>query len=275
VKNYWFLLFGIVFLFVGVSRVAAEGLPASIFTQADSSQADMGPVDESLSPDVKESSIVDVPVPDSQVPSAPSALTFLSSVANKQDMPSIGSGIVDTTFKDGFIDNSFISLSVDPNKQVEKPYVTNLAPDRIVIPKIQLDAKIIPSRARKVNVDGKVFDQWLAPDQKAAGWQTSSAPLGEAGNTVINGHHNEFGEVFKRLIDLESGDKIYVYSGDKKFEYVVANRLVLPERKVSLETRLMNARWIEHSDDERLTLVTCWPYVNNTHRLILVAVPVK
>ena len=34
-----------------------------------------------------------------------------------------------------------------------------------------------------------------------------------------------------------------------------------------------NGRWIQPSDDERLTLVTCWPADSNTHRLILVAVP--
>jgi LPXTG-site transpeptidase (sortase) family protein len=29
------------------------------------------------------------------------------------------------------------------------------------------------------------------------------------------------------------------------------------------------------STDERLTLITCWPYETNTHRLIIVALPEK
>ena len=36
-----------------------------------------------------------------------------------------------------------------------------------------------------------------------------------------------------------------------------------------------NAAWIMPSEDERLTLVTCWPYTSNTHRLIIVARPVE
>jgi sortase A len=42
---------------------------------------------------------------------------------------------------------------------------------------------------------------------------------------------------------------------------------------VSEEKRLENARWIGPFPDERLTLVTCWPYTNNTHRVIVIAKP--
>jgi sortase A len=38
--------------------------------------------------------------------------------------------------------------------------------------------------------------------------------------------------------------------------------------------RLENASWIAKTSDERLTLVTCWPYDTNTHRLVVVASPV-
>jgi hypothetical protein len=41
----------------------------------------------------------------------------------------------------------------------------------------------------------------------------------------------------------------------------------------SLEIRLDNGRWILPTEDERLTLVTCWPEDSNSHRLIIVAVP--
>jgi sortase A len=38
--------------------------------------------------------------------------------------------------------------------------------------------------------------------------------------------------------------------------------------------RLQNAQWIQPTTDERLTLVTCWPYNDNSHRLIIVARPI-
>jgi len=49
--------------------------------------------------------------------------------------------------------------------------------------------------------------------------------------------------------------------------------MILPERNEPVDTRLQNARWILPSADERLTLLTCWPYTTNTHRLIIVAIP--
>jgi sortase (surface protein transpeptidase) len=49
--------------------------------------------------------------------------------------------------------------------------------------------------------------------------------------------------------------------------------MILMERFVDTATRLNNARWLAHTEDVRLTLVTCWPKLSNTHRLILVARP--
>ena len=126
--------------------------------------------------------------------------------------------------------------------------------------------------------DGQTYElvQWEAPDEKAAGWHSNSAPLGEIGNTVLNGHHNVYGKVFGSLVYLQEGDFIQVYgSDDKWYTYVVANKMVVPERDVPLQQRMENAAWILPSDDERLTLITCWPQQTNTHRLIIVASPVN
>lgn len=148
-------------------------------------------------------------------------------------------------------------------------------PDRIEIPAIKLDAPVIAADHRYTEVEGATFGQWLAPSFFAAGWHPDSALPGEAGNTVINGHHNIDGEVFADLVDVVEGDAILVHAGERSFEYVVTNRMILPETFMDAATRLENARWLGRSDDERLTLVTCWPLESYTHRLILVAVPVN
>jgi sortase A len=129
------------------------------------------------------------------------------------------------------------------------------------------------AKATKVEIDGSEYIEWLAPDDFAAGWHTDSAPLGEIGNTVLNGHHNVHGKVFENLAYLQQGDIIKMYSGEQEFDYIVTNKMVLPERFATLEKRMENARWIMPSDDERLTLVTCWPKQTNTHRLVIVARP--
>jgi LPXTG-site transpeptidase (sortase) family protein len=151
------------------------------------------------------------------------------------------------------------------------PQPQALAPDRIVIPAIQLDAPVVPAGYQLVEIDGQVYQQWGAPDEFAAGWQETSAFLGVPGNTVLNGHNNIYGMVFGRLMDLTEGDTIQVYSGEQVFTYVITNKLLLQERGEPLSVRLDNARWMQSTSDERLTLVTCWPLDSNTHRLFIVA----
>jgi len=148
-----------------------------------------------------------------------------------------------------------------------------VVPGRIVIPKIELIAPIVEASLKKTWLEAKQYEQWLAPNEFAVGWHFTSARLGEVGNTVLNGHHNVHGRVFVDLEKLEPGDLISVYGEGNEFRYVVVNKMILPERKASAAVRLENARWIMPSADERLTLVTCWPYESNTHRLVIVAKP--
>lgn len=150
-----------------------------------------------------------------------------------------------------------------------------LAPERIVIPYIELDSGIIPVESEPLQFEGEIYEQWLAPDYRAVGWHNTSVGLGVPGNTVLNGHHNIKGEVFRDLYQLQTGDEIDLYSGDQEFRYIVVFTAVLPERNQPLEVRLANAEWIQPTEDERITLITCWPYESNTHRVIVVAVPMR
>lgn len=176
------------------------------------------------------------------------------------------------------------SVEITPNPMIPTPQPTQeeategpAIPDHIIIPVIELDAPVIEAGTRKVRVNGQIYEQYTAPDEYAAGWHPDSALLGVVGNTVLNGHHNVHGEVFSKLVDLEAGDIIYIFSGDRQFGYMVTNKMILPElgEDVSIQQRLENARWIMESLDERLTLVTCWPAYSNTHRLVIVAKPIQ
>jgi LPXTG-site transpeptidase (sortase) family protein len=165
----------------------------------------------------------------------------------------------------------FLNFIHTNNNKLESPAI----PDRIEIPSIKLVAPVVVSDFNITKVEGETFGQWIAPSKFAAGWHPDSALLGEIGNTVINGHHNEFGEVFGSLVDVKIGDLIIVSSGGFKMEFVVSNRMILAERFQSTEVRLDNARWLAKTDDIRLTLVTCYPKESNTHRLIIVARPLS
>lgn len=150
---------------------------------------------------------------------------------------------------------------------------TGPAPVRIVAPSIGLDSQVIPTGWRTFWVNGQQQSEWVVVDY-AAGWHKTSAPVGQPGNTVISGHHNIKGEVFRWLVNLKPGDPITLYAADgTSMTYTVAESHILPDRDQPLEVRQRNAQWIAPTNDTRLTLVTCWPYTTNTHRLIVVAFP--
>ena len=149
------------------------------------------------------------------------------------------------------------------------PATTGVPPDRILIPAIGLDA---PVETVGWHVEQGV-SVWDVPDRRVAGWLKTSAPAGQPGNTVLDGHHNIKGEVFRRLVGLKPGDAIDLRAGSAVYHYAVTEKHILLDRDQPINVRIANAKWIQPTDDERLTLVTCWPYTNNTHRLIIVARP--
>ncbi len=146
-------------------------------------------------------------------------------------------------------------------------------PDRIVIDAIGLDAPVVPVGQQPLLLDGQLYSQWEVPNRRAAGWHQSSAPLGQPGNTVLNGHHNVYGEVFHYLLALQPGDIVTLISHETRTYYIVAQTMTLAEEGQPVEVRQANARWILPTRDERVTLITCWPYDASSHRLVVVALP--
>ena len=149
-----------------------------------------------------------------------------------------------------------------------------LMPERLVIPSIELEAPVVPTGVRKYNINGNIYEQWIVPDKFAAGWNPSSSYPGEKGNTVLFGHHNVNGAVFANLYKLQEGAEISVFAGGQEFKYKVDQVLKVKEKDVSFAQMVENGKWISQTDDERLTLVTCWPPYASTYRLIIIAKPV-
>lgn len=155
-----------------------------------------------------------------------------------------------------------------------RPPAAEEPPTRIVAPAIELDARVVPMGWELVDRNGAMVSEWVVPE-KAAGWHLNSALPGHEENVVLSGHHNIEGKVFRYVVDLEPGDEITLYVGKTPYVYVVAEKYILKESGMPLSTRKKNAQWIMPSGDERLTLVTCWPYEwpGNSHRVIVVARP--
>jgi LPXTG-site transpeptidase (sortase) family protein len=143
----------------------------------------------------------------------------------------------------------------------------------VSIPKLGLYAPVVGVYQQPTVIDGSPVSQLHVPNAFAAGWDAGSAPIGRAGNTVLVGHNNEYGEVFKNLWNLVAGDEIIVHTASGDRSYVITNTIMFQELGRPLVERRQNAQWLSATNDERITLVTCWPYYSNTHRFIVVAVP--
>jgi sortase A len=147
------------------------------------------------------------------------------------------------------------------------------APTRIVASSIGLDSTVIEVGWHKEIIDGQEISIWDVADY-AAGWHKNSALPGQPGNIVLSGHHNINGEVFRYIVDLEPGDFITLYADGQPYFYQVENKFIVKDKGEPDDVRRQNARWIGPFADQRLTMIACWPYTNNTHRVIVISKPV-
>ena len=164
-------------------------------------------------------------------------------------------------------------------------------PVRIVIPDLGIDAPVVEMMWRIVETDQGPVSEWVIP-QNEAGHHINSAHLGQTGNIVISGHNNIYGKVFEPISqawdndsrkpvdaatdrsDTLNGRLVQLYdAAGRRFDYRIEEFYRLKDTGVSLAQRQANSRYMLPTDDARLTIITCWPPWNNTHRLILIARP--
>ena len=99
-----------------------------------------------------------------------------------------------------------------------------------------------------------------------AGWLPSSAEMGAPGNCVIFGHRmKKYGRHFNRLDELKEGDEITLSAGDGKvYKYTVTGKEIIEPEELF---NVLSA----HNEGYALTLVTCTPVGEGTHRLLVYA----
>jgi sortase A len=161
--------------------------------------------------------------------------------------------------------------TIDATAIVAQYLAQHPVPQRLWIDKLKVNAAIQPVGPGNSLAAGVV--EWSAPKNRNVGWHDYSGRIGEGRNIVLNGHNNIYGSVFRKLYTLQAGDLLRLGAGDAVVTYVVEEVHILKERGEPLEVRIQNASYIQPMDDDRLTLVSCWPENNNTHRVIVVARP--
>jgi len=165
-------------------------------------------------------------------------------------------------------------------------------PTRLVIPDLKLDVPVVPMGWKVTETAKGPVSEWQIPENEA-GHHINSVNLGEPGNLVMSGHNNIYGKVFEAISrawnddgrvrldqftdrsDVLNGRPLELYNAEgQRFEYQIEEFYRLRDTGVGQAQRVANARFMLPSDDTRVTVVTCWPPWNNTHRLVLIARPV-
>lgn len=100
--------------------------------------------------------------------------------------------------------------------------------------------------------------------KSAAAHMTETAPLGQIGNAAIAAHRARTkGRLFNRLDEVKVGDEIVIRTAGERYVYNVYRVTIVEPADVSVLNK--------NGDDRMLTLITCDPVVNATHRLIVQA----
>lgn len=180
-----------------------------------------------------------------------------------------------------------------PPAPTPTPGTVGARPVRLVIPDLKIDTKVVPMGWEVIQTADGPRSEWVIPKYEA-GHHINSALLGQPGNLVISGHNNIYGQVFKPISfawdndrrvkvddftdrsEVLNGRRIQLFDeAGKAYTYVIEEFYRLKDTGVPLQQRIANGRFMQPTQDTRLTLITCWPPTNNTHRLVVIARPVE
>ncbi|MGI8586082.1 MAG: sortase [Chloroflexia bacterium] len=146
-------------------------------------------------------------------------------------------------------------------------------PTKVEIPSVGINAPVVPVGWEMIpGKSGQDSSRWKVAEY-AAGHHDGTANPGQVGNVVISGHVDWKGEVFKNLHEVKRGDEVHIYTDDREYLYIVQDIQYVLEDGATDAQKRQNARFMDPTPDQTLTLITCFPYGIDDHRLIVIAKP--
>ena len=113
--------------------------------------------------------------------------------------------------------------------------------------------------------------EWDSPDA-SVGWVVSSKLPDDSGNIIVYAHNNINSSIFVNLYTLKAGDKIELETGEKKWIYEVNSVEIFAVPDSAADKNLFE-KFFQPGSNPVLTLVSCYPPTNNTHRVVVLAYP--
>lgn len=94
------------------------------------------------------------------------------------------------------------------------------------------------------------------------GHRIGTANPGEPSNMVLSAHNDIYGEIFRDLHKLKPGDVVLVHTAAASYRYIVRSVEIVSPTRVEV---------MEPTEKAVLTMITCYPYLLDTHRVVAVA----
>lgn len=155
------------------------------------------------------------------------------------------------------------------------PTPSPLPPIRLQIPALNMDWPVMTSKpVRTARLLDGIAWEWDLAENGVSYLPISSRP-GAGGNVVISGHNNFKGEAFRRLPDAQTGDVVVLHTPLGAHYYAVTETIFVPYRRNPGEGEAQLAYYSGDFGEERLTLLSCYPYWTNADRIVVVAHPVS
>ena len=120
---------------------------------------------------------------------------------------------------------------------------------RIQIPALHVDAPI---------VQGDGWEQL----KKGVGQHLGTGNPGERANLVLSAHNDIFGEIFRDLERLNPGDLVIVYTNQRSYTYIVVDTKIVMPNAVEV---------MDNTTQASVTLISCYPYMKDTQRIVVIA----
>jgi sortase A len=144
---------------------------------------------------------------------------------------------------------------------------------RLSIPVINLNTSIKETYPKEeTSVFGKEKIIWEPVAFSVGHYNTSGNP-GEGANIVLAGHNNTEGAVFQHLDQLEPGDELILFTENNEFHYQVQKKYIIPYFGVEEQGDAILQSFAAPRPSEMVTLISCWPYATNSHRIVIIAIP--
>lgn len=120
---------------------------------------------------------------------------------------------------------------------------------RLQIPSIHVDAPIV------------MGDSWEQL-KKGIGQHINSTNPGKPGNLILSAHNDIFGEIFRHLDQVKIGDEVIVFTNQRTYTYTVVDSKIVEPTYVEV---------MAPTHQPTVTLVSCYPYLVDNKRIVIIA----